>query len=264
MASPLPAPPADLAREAALFLDFDGTLVEIASRHDGVVVEDALKALIPALARALPGRVAIVSGRSAREIVGLLGLDERAPGVAVAGSHGLERILADGRHEAPEPPAALAGTIADLEREAEAMPGVVIERKPFGVTVHYRQAPEHRARCEALVAEAAERTGLGIQHGKMVAELKMAGADKGDAVRALLADLPEMAGARPLFLGDDLTDEAGFRAAAAAGGAGVLVGDRAETAATYALPDVAAVRGWLSAIADWPSNQPPSPVLYGA
>jgi trehalose 6-phosphate phosphatase len=243
----LPPPPADLMRDAALYLDFDGTLVEIAQRHDGVVVDEGLKALVPALGHALDGRVAIVSGRSAREIGELLGLDPAAPGIAIAGSHGLERILPDGRHEAPEPPAALAGVIADLEREAGAMPGVVIEPKPFGVTVHYRQAPEYQARCEALTEAAAERTGLAVQRGKMVCELKMTGADKGDAVRGLHAE-PPMAGTRPVFVGDDLTDEAGFRAAAALGGAGVLVGERDGSAATYALPTVSAVRDWLNGL----------------
>jgi trehalose 6-phosphate phosphatase len=82
----------------------------------------------------------------------------------------------------------------------------------------------------------------------MVAELRLPGADKGDAVRRFMAD-PKMAGTTPIFLGDDVTDEAGFAAAAELGGWGVLVGDTPVTAAHYRLEDVTAVHDWLGRIA---------------
>ena len=240
----LPSPPAALLDGASLFLDFDGTLVELADRHDAVVADDAVKALLAGLVRALGGRVAVVSGRPADQIIALLDADPAAPGFAIAGSHGLETLWPDGTRSVPDRPAALDRATGALDEAAARLPGVVIERKPFGVAIHYRRAPGYQAECEALGARIARDAGLGLQHGKMVCELKMTGADKGDAVCALLARSP-MDGTRAIFVGDDLTDEAGFRAARASGGAGVLVGARETTAASFALADVSAVRGWL-------------------
>ena len=94
--------------------------------------------------------------------------------------------------------------------------------------------------------EVARRRGLILQHGKMVAELRPAGADKGDALRALMRE-PSFTGARPLFVGDDLTDEHAFAAAAELGGAGILVGPARPTAARYRLESVNAVAAWLGA-----------------
>lgn len=242
----LPPPPPGLLDGAALFLDFDGTLVSIADRHDAVVADDGLVALVPALARALEGRVAVVSGRSADEILTYLAAPRPAPGFTIAGSHGLEFLRPDGRLEAPDRPPELDRVLAEARAVAAGLPGVVVEAKPFGFALHYRLAPEHQAECDALGERLAAAAGLHVQRGKMVCEVRLAGADKGDAVRRLLA-LPPMAEGRPVFVGDDLTDEAGFRAAREAGGAGVLVGTRDGTAACFALPDVGAVRRWLAA-----------------
>jgi trehalose 6-phosphate phosphatase len=98
------------------------------------------------------------------------------------------------------------------------------------------------------MASLASATGLSVQSGKMVAELRPAGADKGDAVRAFMAE-PPFAGARPVFVGDDLTDEDAFRAAADLGGGGVLVGPARDSAARWRLAGVAAVSDWLHALA---------------
>lgn len=242
----LPPPSEEMIAGIALFLDFDGTLVEIVDRPDAVKVDDRLRGLVAAVARRLEGRLAIVSGRTIDELVAFLGpLD----GCAVAGSHGLETLLHDGRRAAPDPPEALAELISATEAFAAPMPGVMVEPKPFGVAIHFRASPDAAAAVEAFAREIADDGIYALQHGKMVVELRAAGADKGDAVEALLAMAP-MAGARPIFIGDDLTDEAGFRAARAAGGIGVLVGDRGDTAATYRLPDVTAVHAWLSTIAE--------------
>ena len=83
-----------------------------------------------------------------------------------------------------------------------------------------------------------------VQRGAMVAELRPSGATKGDAIGAFMTE-PEFAGARPLFMGDDLTDEHGFAAAAALGGAGILVGPERKSAARYRLDSVAEARRWL-------------------
>jgi trehalose 6-phosphate phosphatase len=244
--------PAHLAEgRISLFLDFDGTLVNIADRHDAVVVPASLRALIAALARRLEGRLAVVSGRPADEIVAYLHAGESAPPFAIAGSHGLELRWTDGRREAPAPPGAVAAAVDAFRRLADVHSGIVVEDKPFGVALHYRQAPDIAPAAIALAERVAREQGFSLQHGKMVCELRVAGADKGDAVRRFLAE-PPMAGSRPLFLGDDLTDEAGFVAADALGGAGILVGGCGErqTAARYRLTDVAAVHDWLGRVAD--------------
>jgi trehalose 6-phosphate phosphatase len=244
----LPPPPEGSIAGISLFLDFDGTLVDIAARPDEVLVDPSLPPLLAALARRLDGRLAIVSGRTASDIAAHLGPIE---GCAMVGSHGLELLWPDGRLDCPPPPASLDEMIAEVRELAVLMPGVMIEPKPFGVALHYREAPSAADAVAALATNIARRGEFALQRGKMVFELRARGADKGDAVTALLA-LPAMAGSRPIFVGDDLTDEAGFRAAAAAGGAGILVGcdPQRETVARYGLPDVAAVHAWLATLVE--------------
>ena len=237
----LPAPPPGLLEGAALFLDFDGTLVELAETPGSIHVSPELPGLLKRLCALVEGRIAIVSGRS----IGDLDSHLDCSGIAVSGSHGLELRLADGTHLplfVPRPLDEVRGALAAF---AEATPGLLIEEKPAGLALHYRQAPEAEERVLALTARLAAEHGLTLQQGKMVAELRPAGADKGDAVRALMAE-PPFAGARPVVVGDDLTDEHGFEAAAAMGGAGILVGEARESAACYRLPDVASVAQWLA------------------
>lgn len=241
------APDLTAVAEISLFLDFDGTLVDIAERHDAVVVEPSLGRLIAALADRLGGRVAVVSGRSADDILSYLGIEGTAP-FAIAGSHGLELRWSDGRSEAPARPGGLDEAIAAFEALAETHPGVVVEEKPFGTALHYRQAPDAGPACDALAEEVSARTGFAIQHGKMVVELRALGADKGDAVHRFMAE-PPMAGTQPVFIGDDLTDEAGFRAAEEMGGWGVLVGGPRATTARYRLAGVHEVHKWLGSVA---------------
>lgn len=252
MHAPLPAPPA-IPEETAgglisLFLDFDGTLVDLADRHDAIAVDPAVRTLLVALARRLDGRLAVVSGRSADEILGYLHGADSVPPFAIAGSHGLELRWTDGRWETPLRPPTLDDVLADLHAFARGCPGVVVEEKPLGAALHYRLAPEAGPACEALADQLARTHGFTLQLGKMVCELRTHGADKGDAVHRFLSE-PPMAGASPLFVGDDLTDEAGFAAAEQFGGAGILVGTRRQTAARYGLPDVAAVHRWLGRLA---------------
>lgn len=243
MTLPLPTPPSDAFDDVALFLDFDGTLVELAPTPDSVQVDPALAQLLDRLQARLSGRLAVVSGRGAAEVAGLLG----SPALMVSGSHGLERRTPDGRITAPAGPE-LAAVLARLEAFASRHPGVLVEPKPFGAGLHYRRAPEAADAANALARELADAHGLVLQPGKMVAELRVGGADKGSAIAALMEE-PDWKGARPVFLGDDVTDEAGFHAVATLGGAGVLVGPERDTAARWRLPDVAAVHAWLAAAA---------------
>jgi trehalose 6-phosphate phosphatase len=244
MSKPLPPPPPQIVEPTAIFLDFDGTLVDLAERPDSIRVPAGLPGLLERLARALSGRVAILTGRA----LGDLDRHVDAARLAVAGSHGLERRAAGGAAAAAAPPPGLAAARAALAAFAAADSRLLLEDKPAAVALHYRRAPAREAEALALAGRVAAATGLAVQRGKMVVELRPDGADKGDALRALMAE-PPFAGARPVVVGDDLTDEHAFRAAAALGGYGVLVGAPRATAAAFGLADVAAVHAWLEGLA---------------
>jgi trehalose 6-phosphate phosphatase len=236
----LDPPPSDLLVGAALFLDFDGTLVDLAETPDSIRVAPDLGPLLDRLRRRLRGRLAIISGRS------LSDLERHVPmsGIAFSGSHGLELRLADGTSLPLSVPIGLDDVRARVRQFASRDRGLLVEEKPAGIALHYRQAPDQAdAACRFMEALAGER-GWSVQHGRMVVELRPDGATKGDALRAFMTE-PEFAAARPVFVGDDLTDEHGFEAAARLGGAGVLVGPPRPTAARYRLDSVAAVADWL-------------------
>jgi trehalose 6-phosphate phosphatase len=237
-------PPLSLLDGAALFLDFDGTLVELADAPDAILVPPVLPSLLRRLCKRLDGRFAIVSGRAIADLERHLDCS----GVAISGSHGLELRLADGLHIPLAPRIDVAALREKIERFAAPTPGLLVEAKPSSVALHYRKAPGEAERVERFMSALAQQSGLAVQPGKMVFELRPRGADKGDAVRALMAE-PEFGGARPVMVGDDFTDEDAFEAAAAMGGAGILVGPDRPSAAQYRLADVAAVAAWLEAAA---------------
>jgi trehalose 6-phosphate phosphatase len=243
---PLPQP-RDLApRRDALFLDFDGTLVDIAPTPDSVRPAPGLPDLLDALSRRLGGALAIVTGRPVEAVDRFLS-PLRLP---VAGLHGRDRRLADGsRERGAVDRGAVDAARVRLRALAERWPGTVIEDKGESVALHYRQAPEAGAAAleEALAIEAGSGGALRLVPGKMVVELVPAGADKGAAVLALL-DLPPFRGRVPVFAGDDVTDEAGFAAVNRLGGLSVRVGPApgATSAARAAVPDVPALHAWLA------------------
>jgi trehalose 6-phosphate phosphatase len=240
MADLLRPPPAAILGGVALFLDFDGTLVELADTPGAIDVPASLPTLLQRLSARLAGRLAIVSGRAIADLDSHLG----RCGIAVSGSHGLELRFADGSHLPLAAPGGLAEAREALGHLAAADPRLLVEEKPASVALHFRRAPERSSELEALAAALAERTGLAVQPGKMVVELRPHGADKGDALRRLMRE-PVFAGARPLFVGDDLTDEHAFAAAAELGGAGILVGAQRPTAAAWRLDGVADAARWL-------------------
>jgi trehalose 6-phosphate phosphatase len=131
---------------------------------------------------------------------------------------------------------------------ADKQEGLLIEEKPAGIALHYRLAPGQRERVDDFMTSLAERHDMAIQRGNMVVELRPPGATKGDAIRAFMAE-PAFAGARPVFVGDDLTDEHGFAACADLGGFGILVGPNRPTAARFQLEDVASVAEFLGRLA---------------
>ncbi|NKC29469.1 trehalose-phosphatase [Falsiroseomonas selenitidurans] len=222
---------------AALFLDFDGTLVEIAERPDAVRVPPDLPPLLERLSRHLDGALAIVSGRPLAE------LDHFLPGpVAKAGNHGAAlRRRPDGAVESPalaSPPAAWRARTQAL---TEAFPSAFIEDKAHGFVLHYRQAPEagavFRDLLESLVAEAPEHFAL--LPARMAWEVTPRGVSKATAVTSLMAH-PPFAGRVPVFVGDDVTDEAGMQAAREAGGIGLRLQDAFGTPGDF--------RAWLAAL----------------
>ena len=229
------------AKGVAVLLDLDGTIAPIMPRPHDVVPVPARTALMRQLRQALDGRLAMVSGRTIAEVDRVLeGAVE-----AVAGVHGLERRRADGRLERAHPDPALDRVRAELPHLLARYPGLNTEDKGLSVTIHYRNVREAGPAVEAFARDMAARTDLVLQPGDTVAELRGPGAGKGAAIRAFMAEAP-FAGARPIYLGDDQTDEDGFAAVRDLGGLGVLVGPPRETKATRRLANVDAVLEWLA------------------
>ena len=250
----------------ALFLDIDGTLLELALTPESVSVPPHLTRLLETLISRTQGALALVSGRQIAE------MDSLFPSLTfcAAGLHGFERRDATGnRHDRPSPPAevlaAVRRSLADL---AAAHPGLLVEDKQFALALHYRLAPHLEDRVAAEMTRIAEevRPVLELQLGKMVIELRPAGANKGAAVRQFMAEAP-FAGRYPIYIGDDLTDESAFEQVNALGGLSIAVGvpgpvqasrpgqaattvqAARPTAARAALADVTAVRAWLGRLA---------------
>ena len=233
-------PPVTLLRGASLFLDFDGTLVEIAADPAAVEVTSELRRLLTLLQERLDGRVAVLTGRAADDVEAKL----QPLRMVLGGSHGLETRINGASAARVERPQGLDQAVAQLRELQRLHPGVLVEEKPLGVALHYRQAPGAEAACREAATEAARVCGLDLQPGKMVFELKPPGGNKGAALRSIMQE-PGFAGTVPLFLGDDLTDEAGFEAARQLGGAGVLVGEPRDTAALYRIASVGEALDWL-------------------
>lgn len=236
----LSPPPPDLLDGAALFLDFDGTLVELAERPDAITVAPTLAPLLKRLRQRLEGRLAIVSGRALADLERYVPVPE----LPFSGSHGTELRLGDGTRVALHRPHGLDGVREQVRRFADGEDGLLVEEKPAGVALHYRLAPDAGQSVASFMEGVGRAEGFLVQHGNMVVELRPPGADKGDAVRAFMVE-PAFAGARPIFVGDDLTDEHAFAAVSEMGGMGVLVGPQRETAARFRLPSVTAVAEWL-------------------
>jgi trehalose 6-phosphate phosphatase len=228
--------------EACLFVDLDGTLAEIQPRPGDVKPQAERTALLLDACERMGGRVAVISGRPIRELDHIL---EEAC-ISVAGLHGLERRTSQGEQHAWTAHPAIANAAEAFEALAKARPGLFVEAKGQSVALHYRAAPEAgEAVCE-LAARLAEASGLDFLPGSMVAELRTPGADKGTAVLSFLRETP-FKGSVPIYIGDDVTDEAAFRAVAARDGIGILVGEPRRTTARARLASPQAVRDWLRA-----------------
>jgi trehalose 6-phosphate phosphatase len=217
-----------------LFLDVDGTLLEIAPTPDAVRVEESLKKLLLRVRGALDGAIALVSGRSLEQLDELFA-PERWP---AAGLHGIERRGADERVQYAGPHApALADARVALADLAHRSPGTLVEDKGRSLALHYRAVPALESSLRREVRAIAARLGdeYHMLEGNRVLELKPRVATKADAIRAFLAE-PPFAGRRPMFIGDDITDLDGFAAVERAGGISVAVGDRVQAQSRVASP----------------------------
>ena len=233
--------------EWALFLDIDGTLLDLAETPDGIEMPASLPADLDGLSRKLGGALALVTGR------GLDYADQlfQPHSFPIAGLHGAERRSADGSVTRAEPTPEFERLKADLTAQTSGWNGVLIEDKGAAVAAHYRLAPDREIDLEPLMQEALDRAGPDwhIQHGKMVIEIRPSSADKGHAVEAFLAQ-PPFAGRRAIAIGDDVTDEAMFRAVNRLGGISVRVGPQSPASeATESVPSPAWLRDVIAKLA---------------
>lgn len=232
----------------ALFLDIDGTLIDLADTPDGIVVADDLGDNLHRLSMKLGGALALVTGR-ALPYADRLFQPYQLP---IAGLHGSERRDPSGAISRIEVGAEFETLKAALAREAEQWPGVLVEDKGSAVAAHYRQAQDRREAVEAAMERYVEMAGpeFTLQRGKMVVEIRPAKASKGHAIKAFLEQEP-FTGRKPITIGDDVTDEAMFRVANGLGGHSIrIVETPAETVARSTLPSAARLRAIIAALAD--------------
>ena len=211
--------PPRLSLRHALFLDFDGTLVDIAESPSAVTVPDWLPALLMRMQIFLGGAVAVVSGRPLADLVSYLApadMDFVAEHGAVVKRRGKsaavpESVWPQSWHER-------------LGRFTADYPGTVIEQKSSSIALHFRRAPEARDAAFQLLNSLVRDTagGFEVLPAKMAYELKLASMSKGKAITALMAEEPYRRRI-PVFAGDDVTDEDGFTAVEAMGGIALRV-----------------------------------------
>lgn len=241
-----PSPPVPHDPRLALFLDIDGTLIEHQPHPDGARADTALVTLLRDAETCFDGALALVTGRNI-EMVDRLFAPMRMP---VAGLYGLEHRLAWNG------PATLAGepedlgVIADqLQLRFKSAAGVYFERKGAVLAVHTRAAPavhpEVEAAAQEALAQLSGRYRLVVGHAGL--EFLPVEALKSAAIERFMACRP-FTGRRPVFIGDDVSDEVGFQHVEEVGGITIRVRPQGPTEARYALPDVAAVRSWLRAV----------------
>lgn len=227
----------------ALFLDVDGTLIEIAETPHSVYVPDEVRALLVDLDRQLQGAIALISGRSIADLDGLF-----APlRFCASGVHGCERREATGHIVRPDvPPEMLHEARLELQHFVAQRPGLILEDKGFGLAVHFRLAPQFGAEVIEKMQRVCRSLGpaFALQAGKLVLEIHPAGFTKGTSIAAFMQQAP-FSGRLPVFLGDDITDEDGFKVVNEHGGISIKVGDAPTTLARRRLADVHEARRWL-------------------
>lgn len=227
----------------ALFLDVDGTLLEIAETPQGVHVPETTRKLLIRASMHLDGAVALVSGRTLEDIDRLF-----APlRPCASGVHGCERRDASGlvSRESTDQ-ARLNDARLELDAFVRRHPGLLLEDKGHGLAVHFRRVPYLSAEVFEAITLIRDRwvPELAILAGKCVFEVRSATRSKGTSIREFMMERP-FCGRKPVFIGDDLTDEEGFAAVNELGGVSIRVGPTAATFARYRLPGVSDVIRWL-------------------
>jgi len=242
--------PPRLPTDAALFLDFDGTLVALAETPEAVHVPPALVPLLGDLHDLLGGALAVVSGRQI-DVIDRLLAPLRLP---AAGEHGVQRRDADGRMQEQRAPDLKA--VLDAANElARVHEGLLVERKHAAIALHYRRAPQLEAVCRGAMARVIDgQPQLELMHGKFVFEVKLAGINKGVAIDAFMHEAP-FAGRVPVFAGDDTTDESGFSVVQPRGGVAIKVG-AGPSQALHRLDSPREVLEWLAAARDLLATPP--------
>jgi trehalose 6-phosphate phosphatase len=241
-------PVAPLVPDVALFLDVDGTVLDIADHPGGVTIPVGLIDVLGRIERKLSGALALISGRRIEDIDRLFfPLRLRASGV-----HGAEmRFDPEGEPRTSPRARQLPEALVDaLTRALQPFPGVFVERKTYSVAVHYRGAPQAESAVRDIlhrVVDSELRGYVEIFAAHFAFELKFPGFDKGEAV-GLFMEMEPFSGRAPIFVGDDTTDEAGFAAVVARGGHAYCVGGR-RAGASGGFDDPPAVRAWLAAFA---------------
>lgn len=234
-------------RKYAILLDIDGTILDLAPSPQQIRVPAGLRRTLVRLDELSGGAVALVSGRSLRDIDLIFAPLE----LAAIGGHGAElRVTAGAKalQRATPLPVALKRRLARL---TELGPGILAEDKGYSLALHYRLAPEKADALHAAVrricADAVAGT-VDILPGKFVVEVKRAGVSKATAVRELMTHAP-FADRRPIFIGDDTTDEPVFGIISQFGGLGFSVGRVAPNVNGH-FDEPESVRAWLERIAD--------------
>ena len=232
--------PPPLTVSSALYLDFDGTLVELASTPDRVECAPSLLPLLATLHQLLDGALAIITGRRLESVDPFL-----APlTLCGAGLHGAQIRLQSSAQDIERAPPEMRRLAAELATHFTRVPGVLIEDKGGAVALHYRLAPERADECQGLMRRLAAAYGLDTIMGHCVIEARPAGINKGLGLHRL-SEAPPFFGRVPIFVGDDTTDEDAILVAQALGGSGIRVGSQ-PSAAQYRLKNVSAVHRWLA------------------
>ncbi|MEF2073333.1 trehalose-phosphatase [Consotaella aegiceratis] len=234
-------PPSLDPERDALFLDFDGTLIEMVDNPDRVAVDRQIVDRLGVLQGQLNGALAMVSGRRIVDLDRFL-----APlGFSAAGVHGLERRLTPGgATELMAAPEVLDETRTAIRAAIADEPRLNFEDKGTALVLHYRTAPDLDETAKRIMRQAVGgRDDLVVMDGKRIIEVHPADIDKGKAIAALMEHSP-FRGRRPVFAGDDVTDEHALAWVRAQGGISIKVG-AAPTCGQFRLDDVAAVHRWL-------------------
>ncbi len=228
-----------LTKQSALFLDFDGTLADLAPRPDAIVVHSDLLSLLERLHDRLCGALAIVTGRAQTDIEPFL-----APlQLPTAFEHGAIRRNAQNQFSTTETPS-LDAVLVAAQALAARHDGLLVERKRSSMALHFRLAPHLEDECTRTMEDAIRQVeGLQLLRGKAVLEAKSAQVGKGRAIDAFMAE-PPFIGRNPVFAGDDVTDEPGFDSVQRQGGIGIKVG-LGDSVARHRVADPQALRQWL-------------------